>query len=161
MEKATFAAGCFWHVEEVFSKVKGVLGTKVGYTGGKEKNPSYERVCSDETGHAEAIEITYAPRIVSYEELLDIFWKIHDPTQINRQGPDIGKQYRTAIFYHNEKQKKSAEESKKERQREFNNKIATEIVPIKDFYKAEEYHQRYMEKMENNPINKLINRFKQ
>ena len=161
MEKATFAAGCFWHVEEVFSKVKGVLGTKVGYTGGKEKNPSYERVCSDETGHAEAIEITYDPRIVSYEELLDIFWKIHDPTQINRQGPDIGKQYRTAIFYHNEKQKKSAEESKKERQREFNNKIATEIVPIKDFYKAEEYHQRYMEKMENNPINKLINRFKQ
>src|SRR3990167_2743894 len=116
MVKATFAAGCFWHVEEVFSKVKGILGTKVGYTGGKEKNPSYETVCSDETGHAEAIEITYNPQVISYEKLLEIFWSIHDPTQINRQGPDVGSQYRSVVFYHNESQKKAALESKKEAQ---------------------------------------------
>ena len=161
MEKATFAAGCFWHVEEEFRKVKGVIDTKVGYTGGNMKKPTYEKVCTDETGHAEAIEVTFDPKIVSYEELLNVFWKIHDPTQINRQGPDIGTQYRSAIFYHDEKQKKSAEKSKKEQQKNFNNKIATEIASVKDFYKAEEYHQKYMEKMENNPINKLINRFKQ
>ncbi|MBI2134713.1 peptide-methionine (S)-S-oxide reductase MsrA [Candidatus Woesearchaeota archaeon] len=160
MEKATFAAGCFWHVEEVFREVKGVVDTKVGYTGGNVKNPSYEKVCTDETGHAEAIEITFDPKIVSYEELLNVFWKIHDPTQMNRQGPDIGKQYRTAIFYHNEKQKKLAEKSKKEQQKNYQDKIATEIVSLKDFYKAEEYHQRYMEKMNNNPINNLINKFR-
>ena len=159
MEKATFEAGCFWHVEEVFSKVKGVLGTKVGYTGGKEKNPSYERVCSDETGHAEAIEVTYDPSIVSYEELLDVFWKIHDPTQINRQGPDIGTQYRSAIFYYSEEQKNKAIKSKEKQQKKLKQKIATEIASIKDFYKAEEYHQRYMEKMKN-PINKIINKLR-
>lgn len=158
MEKATFAAGCFWHVEEVFRKVKGVVDTKVGYTGGNVKNPSYEKVCTDATGHAEAIEVTFDPKKVSYEELLEVFWKIHDPTQMNRQGPDIGKQYRTAIFYHNEKQKEAALKSKKEEQKNYQDKIATEIVSVKDFYKAEEYHQRYMEKMKNNPINRLINK---
>ena len=158
MEKATFAAGCFWHVEEVFRKVKGVIDTKVGYTGGRMEKPTYGMVCTDKTGHAEAIEVTFNPKIVSYEELLNVFWKIHDPTQINRQGPDVGTQYRSAIFYRNEKQKKSAEKSKKEQQNDFNNKIATEIASVKDFYKAEEYHQKYMEKMRNNPIKRLISR---
>jgi len=158
MEKATFAAGCFWHVEEEFRKVKGVIDTKVGYTGGNMKKPTYEKVCTDETGHAEAIEVTFDPKIVSYEELLNVFWKMHDPTQINRQGPDIGTQYRSAIFYHNEKQKRAAEKSKKEQQKKLKNRIATEIVSVKDFYKAEEYHQRYMEKMRNNPIKRLINK---
>ena len=158
MEKATFAAGCFWHVEEEFRTVKGVIDTKVGYTGGNMKKPTYEKVCTDETGHAEAIEVTFDPKIVSYEELLNVFWKMHDPTQINRQGPDIGTQYRSAIFYHNEKQKRAAEKSKKEQQKKLKNRIATEIVSVKDFYKAEEYHQRYMEKMRNNPIKRLINK---
>lgn len=156
MEKATFAAGCFWHVEEEFRKVKGVADTKVGYTGGKVNNPSYEKVCSDTTGHAEAIEITFDPKIVSYGELLDIFWKIHDPTQLNRQGPDMGTQYRTAIFYHDEKQKNAALKSKKEHQKNYDDKIMTEIVSVKEFYKAEAYHQRYMEK--RNPISRLMGR---
>ena len=122
------------------------------------KNPSYEKVCTDATGHAEAIEVTFDPKIVSYEKLLEVFWKIHDPTQMNRQGPDIGKQYRTAIFYHDKKQKEAAEKSKKKQQKNYQDKIATEIVSVNDFYKAEEYHQRYMEKMKNNPIKRLINR---
>ncbi|MBI2208120.1 peptide-methionine (S)-S-oxide reductase MsrA [Candidatus Woesearchaeota archaeon] len=159
MEKATFAAGCFWHVEEAFRKVKGVTDAKVGYTGGNVEKPSYEMVCTDKTGHAEAIEITFDPKIVSYEELLNVFWKIHDPTQINRQGPDIGTRYRSAIFYHNEKQKKAAEKSKKEHQKNYQNKIATEIVSVKDFYKAEEYHQRYMEKKKN-PINRITTKLR-
>src|SRR3990167_9045690 len=157
-ETATFAAGCFWHVEEAFSKVKGVAGTMVGYTGGKMKNPDYRAVCSNETGHAEAVHIEFDPKQVSYEELLNIFWKIHDPTQINRQGPDVGTQYRSAIFYHNEKQKKAALKSKEEKQKKLKNRIATEIASVKDFYKAEEYHQRYTEKMKNNPIKRLINK---
>ena len=160
MEKATFAAGCFWHVEEEFRKVKGVVDTKVGYTGGSMKKPSYEMVCTDATGHAEAIEVTYDPKVISYEELLRVFWEMHDPTQINRQGPDIGTQYRSAIFYHNEKQKKAALKSKEEQQKKLRSKIATEIASVKDFYKAEEYHQRYMEKMKNNPINRLISKLK-
>ena len=158
MEKATFAAGCFWHVEEAFRKVKGVIDAKVGYTGGHMEKPTYEMVCTDETGHAEAIEITYNPQVISYEKLLEIFWSIHDPTQINRQGPDVGTQYRSAIFYHNEKQKKAALKSKEEKQKKLKNRIATEIASVKDFYKAEEYHQRYTEKMKNNPIKRLINK---
>ena len=150
MEKATFAAGCFWHVEEEFRKVKGVVDTKVGYTGGSMEKPSYEMVCTDATGHAEAIEVTYDPKVISYEELLKVFWEMHDPTQINRQGPDIGTQYRSAIFYHNEKQKKAALKSKEEQQKRLRSKIATEIISVKDFYKAEEYHQKYLMKRGKN-----------
>ena len=149
LQKATFAAGCFWHVEEAFRKVKGVISTTVGYIGGNLENPTYEDVCTDKTGHAEAIEIEYDPREVSYNELLDIFWQIHDPTTLNRQGPDIGTQYRSAILYHNEKQKKMAQDSKQKLQktnRYKNKNIATEITKASKFYKAEEYHQRYLQK---------------
>lgn len=147
-EKATFAAGCFWGVEAAFLKVKGVINTTVGYTGGTMNNPSYEDVCSDQTGHAEAVQIDYDPAKISYEGLLDIFWSIHDPTSMNRQGPDIGIQYRSAIFYHSEKQKKAALASKQklEKSDRHHGKIVTEIVPAAPFYKAEEYHQRYHEK---------------
>jgi|TARA_B100002003_G_scaffold194789_1_gene184487 peptide-methionine (S)-S-oxide reductase len=145
-EKATFAAGCFWHVESTFSKVKGVVNTKVGYTGGKMKKPSYKHVCSGNTGHAESIDIEFDPKVVSYNELLEVFWKIHDPTTLNRQGADVGTQYRSAIFYHNDKQKKQAENSLKNVQKSLKNKIVTQIKKSPEFYKAEEYHQKYMEK---------------
>jgi len=147
-EKATFAAGCFWGVEAAFRKVKGVVDVTVGYTGGHIKNPSYEQVCTNATGHAEAVQIEFVPSEVSYKELLDVFWSIHNPTTQNRQGLDIGTQYRSAIFYHNEKQKKAALASKEslERSGKFKKKIVTEIVPAAAFYKAEEYHQRYHEK---------------
>ncbi len=146
MEKATFAAGCFWHVEEAFRTITGVLKTEVGYTGGKMKKPTYEDVCSDETGHAEAVQVEFDPAIVTYEKLLEVFWAIHDPTQKNRQGPDEGTQYRSAIFYHTEEQKKTAEKSLKEEQKERKQKIATEITKAGTFYKAEEYHQKYLAK---------------
>ena len=147
-EKAVFGAGCFWHVEEAFKKVEGVVNTAVGYSGGNMKNPTYEDVCTDETEHVEVIQIEYEPSKVSYGEILDVFWKIHDPTQLNRQGPDIGTQYRSVIFYHNEEQKKTAIKSKEklEKSRKYKKPIATEILPAKEFYKAEEYHQRYLEK---------------
>lgn len=147
-EKATFAAGCFWGVEAAFRKVKGVVETAVGYSGGKMENPTYEDVCTDETGHAEAVQVEYDPSKVSYEELLDVFWRNHDPTQLNRQGPDTGTQYRSAIFYHNEAQKKSAIASKDRLQAssKYSRPIVTQIVPAKKFYRAEEYHQRYLEK---------------
>ena len=145
-QKATFAAGCFWGVEAAFRQIKGVVSTQVGYTGGKIYNPTYEDVCTDETGHAEAVEVTYDPSKVSYEALLDVFWKNHDPTQLNRQGPDVGTQYKSAIFYYNEKQKKAAEKSLKEKQKKYKNKIVTEIKPASKFYRAEEYHQQYLEK---------------
>ena len=146
MEKATFAAGCFWQVEAAFRQVKGVISTQVGYTGGKTKNPSYEDVCTDETEHAESVEVTFDPKKVSYEDLLKVFWQSHDPTQMNRQGPDLGAQYRSAIFYHNEKQKQAAIKSKEEEQKKYKNRIATEITKASTFYRAEEYHQRYLEK---------------
>lgn len=155
MEKATFAAGCFWQVEAEFRKVKGVINAFVGYSGGKTKNPTYKEVCSSTTGHTETIQIEYDPKKVKYEELLDTFWKIHDPTTLNKQGLDIGTQYRSAIFYHNENQKKAAIESKKKAQKKFKNKIVTEIKPTKEFYKAEEYHQKYLEK---NKIANLLNK---
>ncbi|MBI2660522.1 peptide-methionine (S)-S-oxide reductase MsrA [Candidatus Woesearchaeota archaeon] len=147
-ETATFAAGCFWGVEETFRKTKGVIRTMVGYTGGKMKNPTYEDVCSDETGHAEAVQIEFDPKKVSYEKLLGIFWQNHDSTQLNRQGPDVGSQYRSAIFYHNEKQRKAAIKSKEVlgKSGKYSKPVATEIVPASDFYKAEEYHQKYIEK---------------
>lgn len=148
LQTATFAAGCFWGVEEAFRQVKGVKSTTVGYTGGTSKNPSYEDVCSDMTGHAEAVQIQYEPKQVSYEQLLEVFWSIHDPTTKNRQGPDIGSQYRSMISYHTSEQEMLAKQSKEniERSGKFSNRIVTEIVQALTFYKAEEYHQQYYEK---------------
>ncbi len=146
MQKATFAAGCFWGVEAAFQKINGVVDTKVGYTGGNTKNPTYEKVCFDKTGHAEAIQITYDSQEITYEKLLEVFWDIHDPTLVNRQGPDIGSQYRSAIFYHDEEQRELAEKSRAAQQQKYDKKIATEISPIIKFYLAEDYHQKYFEK---------------
>ena len=148
---ATFAAGCFWGVEYKFNQTKGVVNTTVGYTGGHFKNPSYEDVCSDETGHAEAVQVEFNPLVVSYEKLLDLFWIIHDPTQWHRQGPDVGSQYLSAIFYHDEQQKKAAISSKEklEKSKKYSKPIVTEIVPASTFYKAEEYHQKYWLKNKN------------
>jgi methionine-S-sulfoxide reductase len=147
-EKATFAGGCFWCMQAVYDKLNGVASTTVGYTGGHKKNPTYEEVCSGNTGHAEAIEILYDPSRVTYEELLDIFWKNIEPTMLNRQFVDFGTQYRTAIFYHNEEQKRLAEASKQklEKSGKFYKPIVTEILPAPIFYKAEEYHQQYYKK---------------
>jgi len=147
-QKATFAAGCFWSVELVYQRAHGVIKTEVGYTGGWKPNPTYKEVCTDTTGHAEAVQVEYDPSAISYEQLLDIFWKKHDPTQLNRQGNDIGSQYRSAIFYHNEEQKRLAEESKRKQQEKLGSdkKIVTEIVPAGEWWPAEEYHQRYLEK---------------
>jgi len=146
--KATFGAGCFWHVEDLLNKTKGVKSTAVGYIGGQLTNPTYEEVCTDKTGHAEAVEVEYDPDEISFEELLDVFWSNHNPTTLNRQGPDVGIQYRSAIFYHDEKQKEIAEKSKQvlEKSSKFNDPIITEIVPAPTFYKAEEYHQKYFKK---------------
>jgi len=143
---ATFGAGCFWHVQLSFDKIPGVIKTEVGYMGGTTKNPTYEDVCSDETGHAEVVHITYDEKEVAYEKLLEIFWNEHDPTQLNRQGPDEGTQYRSVIFYHSEEQKRIAEKSKAEMQKKHKQPIATQIIPAQTFYKAEEYHQKYLEK---------------
>ena len=146
--KATFGAGCFWHVEDLLNKTKGVKSTAVGYIGGELTNPTYEEVCTDKTGHAEAVEVEYDPNEISFEELLDVFWSNHNPTTLNRQGPDVGIQYRSAIFYHDEQQKEIAEKSKQglEKSDKFDNPIITEIVPAPTFYKAEEYHQKYFKK---------------
>ncbi len=146
--KATFAAGCFWHVEDLFRKTKGVKSTQVGYTGGKLTNPTYEEVCTDKTGHAEAVQVEYDPDEVSYDKLLKIFWENHDPTTLNRQGPDVGSQYRSAVFYHNESQKQEAEKSKEELEKSgrYQRPIVTEVAPAPEFYKAEEYHQKYFQK---------------
>jgi len=148
--KATFAAGCFWGVEELFRKVKGVKSATVGYAGGTFKNPTYEDVCSGKTGHAESVQIEYDPSEVSYDELLMLFWSNHDPTTINRQGPDIGEQYRSAVFFHNAEQESAAKALKAKLQdnalKRFNKEIVTEIKPASQFYNAEEYHQRYLEK---------------
>lgn len=148
-ERATFAAGCFWGVEETFRKVNGVRSTTVGYTGGTTKNPTYEEVCTDKTGHAEAVQVEYDPSVVSYEDLLKVFWESHDPTTPNRQGPDFGSQYRSAIFYHDDKQKTAAMASRDKLKvsDRFNRKhIVTEIVTAKEFYRAEDYHQQYLQK---------------
>jgi peptide-methionine (S)-S-oxide reductase len=148
MAKATFGAGCFWGVEEEFRKIPGVLETAVGYSGGKTDNPTYEDVCSDETGHAEVVEVEYDPAKVSYDRLLDVFWNGHNPTQLNRQGPDVGTQYRSAIFFHTPEQKAAAEASKQrlEKSGRFSRPIVTEITPAGRFWRAEEYHQKYFEK---------------
>lgn len=146
--KATFGAGCFWHVEDLLHKTKGVTSTAVGYIGGTLQNPTYEEVCTDKTGHAEAVEVEYDPDEISFEDLLNVFWANHNPTTLNSQGPDVGIQYRSAIFYHDEKQKEIAEKSKQElgQSGKFENPIVTEIVPAPTFYKAEEYHQKYFKK---------------
>jgi peptide-methionine (S)-S-oxide reductase len=148
MKKATFGAGCFWGVEATFRRIPGVVETAVGYAGGQTENPTYKEVCTDRTGHAEVVEVEYDPSKVSYGQLLDVFWSSHDPTQVNRQGPDYGTQYRTVIFYHDDEQKAEAEASKQnlEASRRFARPIATQIVPAGPFYRAEEYHQRYLEK---------------
>lgn len=148
METATFGAGCFWGVEDAFRRLKGVKDTAVGYTGGTLKNPTYQDVCSDETGHAEVVQVTYDPAEVSYDQLLDVFWSVHNPTTLNRQGPDVGTQYRSAIFFHSPEQQAAARVSKEkvEKSGRFNRPIVTQIVPAAVFYRAEEYHQRYLEK---------------
>jgi len=147
-QTATFAAGCFWHVEEAFRRVPGVVSTEVGYTGGHTENPTYEEVCTDKTGHAEAVRMEFDPEKISYEQLLEIFWSIHDPTTLNRQGEDVGTQYRSAIFFHTPEQQALAEASKQRlaQSGRFKDPIVTEIVPAGPFYRAEEYHQRYLEK---------------
>jgi peptide-methionine (S)-S-oxide reductase len=145
-EKATFAAGCFWGVEETFRTTPGVLETQVGYTGGHTENPTYHDVCTDGTGHAEAVEVTYDPAKVSYSDLLNIFWENHNPTQLNRQGPDVGTQYRSAVFFHSPEQAAQAKASKEalDKSGRFPRPIATQVVPAETFYPAEDYHQKYL-----------------
>jgi len=147
-EIATFGAGCFWGIEAAFRQVPGVLDAAVGYSGGKTQNPSYQEVCTDTTGHAEVVQVTFDPEKLSYEQLLEVFWSIHDPTQVNRQGPDYGKQYRTAIFFHSPEQEAAAKKSKQalEASGKLRRPVATEVTPAGPFWRAEEYHQRYLEK---------------
>jgi peptide-methionine (S)-S-oxide reductase len=148
MEKATFGAGCFWGVEAAFRQIKGVKATAVGYMGGKLKDPTYQDVCTDRTGHAEVVQVEYDPSEVSYEELLRVFWDNHDPTTLNRQGPDTGTQYRSAIFYHAPEQEAAAKASKDAlaKSGRFKRPIVTEIVAAPEFWRAEDYHQQYLEK---------------
>ena len=148
LEKATFGAGCFWGVEAAFRRLAGVKSTQVGYAGGKTENPTYEDVCSHTTGHAEVVEVEFDPAAVSYDQLLEVFWSNHNPTTLNRQGPDVGDQYRSVIFYHSPEQQAAAEASKERLNQSgrFKNPIVTFIQPAPAFYRAEEYHQRYLEK---------------
>jgi peptide-methionine (S)-S-oxide reductase len=145
-EKATFAAGCFWGVEADFRRLSGVTATRVGYLGGHTVDPTYEVVCSHGTGHAEAVEVEFDPEQTSYDELLDVFWRGHDPTQLNRQGPDVGDQYRSAVFFHSPEQEEAAIRTKAERQAQTQGRIVTQIEPAPEFYEAEDYHQQYLEK---------------
>lgn len=147
-EKATFGAGCFWGVEATFRNIKGVADAAVGYAGGAKENPTYEDVCSDETGHAEVVQVEFDPSVVSYRDLLEVFWSNHDPTTLNRQGPDVGTQYRSVVFFHSEDQRVAAEEMKAQLNAagKFRRPIVTQIEPAPPFYRAEEYHQRYLEK---------------
>ena len=148
MAEATFAAGCFWGIEAAFRRVEGVCATQVGYTGGATDAPTYEQVCSGRTGHAEAVRVTFDPGLVGYDELLGVFWSIHDPTQLNRQGADVGTQYRSAVFFHDAEQEAAARESKAEQQASGRRRgeIVTEIVPAGPFHPAEDYHQQYLAK---------------
>jgi peptide-methionine (S)-S-oxide reductase len=155
-EEATFGTGCFWCSEAIFSRLKGVMSVTPGYSGGKTKNPSYDEVCTGETGHAEVVRIVYDPSVITFEELLEVFWKTHDPTTPNRQGADVGTQYRSVIFYHNEKQKELAEHYKQKLNEEkiWKNPVVTEISPLTSFYPAEDYHKNYYE---NNPAKGYCN----
>jgi len=148
MEKATFGGGCFWGVEAAFRQLNGVKETAVGYEGGNMDNPSYKDVCTDRTGHVEVVQVTFDPDEISYDELLKVFWDIHDPTQVNRQGPDVGTQYRSVIFYNSPEQKEAAEKSKKalDDSKTLKRPVATAIEPAKTFWMAEDYHQQYLEK---------------
>ena len=145
-ERGTFAAGCFWQVEVEFRNTPGVTAARVGYSGGTSENPSYQDVCTGRTGHAEVVEVEFDPERISYDELVDKFWSLHDPTQVNRQGPDVGTQYRSAIFFHSPEQEQAAIASRDRLQAGARRPIATEITPAQPFYAAEEYHQRYLEK---------------
>jgi peptide-methionine (S)-S-oxide reductase len=156
LEKATFGAGCFWCVEAAFQRIKGVKSVVSGYAGGTVENPTYEEVCSGKTGHIEVVQITFDREVISYEELLDTFWKAHDPTSLNRQGPDVGTQYRSTIFYHNGEQKRIAERSKAEVEKKFDKPIVTEIKPLINFYKAESYHQDYYNRNRNAPYCRFV-----
>jgi peptide-methionine (S)-S-oxide reductase len=146
--KATFGAGCFWGVQAAFDRIKGVTSTAVGYMGGTLDKPTYRDVCGHRTGHAEVVEVTFDPQVVSYSQLLEVFWSVHDPTTLNRQGPDVGDQYRSVIFYHSDQQRAEAEASKAEQDRSgrFRRPVVTQIVPAATFWRAEEYHQKYLEK---------------
>lgn len=155
-DKATFGAGCFWCVEAVFERIDGVISVVAGYAGGTKQNPTYEEVCTGKTGHAEVAQITYDPAKTSYERLLDVFWEAHDPTTLDRQGADVGTQYRSVIFYHNEKQKAAAEKSKNEAQKKFRDHIVTEIQPLTQFYEAENYHQDYFRNNPNAPYCRFV-----
>jgi peptide-methionine (S)-S-oxide reductase len=159
VEIATLANGCFWCTEAIFEQLDGVISAESGYTGGKNANPTYKEVCGGETGHAECLQITYDPAKITFDELLEVFWQTHDPTTLNRQGGDVGTQYRSGIFYHNEEQKQKAEKYKGELDKSgaFDNPIVTEIVPFTKFYPAEDYHQQYFEQNENkNPYCKIV-----
>jgi peptide-methionine (S)-S-oxide reductase len=147
-QKATFGAGCFWGIQAAFDRVKGVTSTAVGYMGGTLDHPTYRDVCGHKTGHAEVVEVSYDPDVVSYYQLLEVFWSAHDPTTLNRQGPDVGDQYRSVIFYHSEEQRAAAVTSKTEQDRSgrYKRPIVTQVVPTSTFWKAEEYHQKYLEK---------------
>ena len=145
-EKATLGAGCFWGVEATYRRLAGVKSTAVGYMGGKLKNPTYKDVCTDSTGHAEVLEVTFDPEVISYHDILEVFWDNHNPTTLNRQGPDVGTQYRSAIFYHSPEQEAEARASRDAAQARFPRPIVTEITPATDFWRAEEYHQQYLEK---------------
>ncbi len=157
-QKATFGAGCFWCVEAVLEQLEGVLDVTSGYMGGSVQNPSYEEVCTGRTGHAEVVQVTFDPEKISYAELLSCFWRLHDPTTLNRQGGDVGTQYRSVVFYHDEAQRRSAEDSKRalEESRTFEDPIVTEIVPAGPFFPAEEYHQGYYQGHRNQPYCRLV-----
>jgi peptide-methionine (S)-S-oxide reductase len=148
LQEATFAAGCFWHVEDAFMQLKGVVKTEVGYMGGRKENPTYQEVCSKTTGHAEVVHLLFDPQVISYARLVEIFWTMHDPTQLNRQGPDVGSNYRSAIFYHSEEQRAIAQASKDrwDASKTLGRPIATEISPAGVFWRGEEYHQKYFQK---------------
>lgn len=156
LEKATLGAGCFWCVEAVFERLPGVQSVVAGYAGGTTPNPTYEEVCTDTTGHAEVGQITFDPSKISYEKLLEVFWEAHDPTTLDRQGDDVGTQYRSVIFYHDDKQRIAAEKSKQEAQKDFSDPIVTEIKPLTHFYVAENYHQDYFNKNQNAPYCRLV-----
>lgn len=156
LEKATFGGGCFWCVEAVYERLDGVKSVESGYAGGTKVNPTYQEVCTGRTGHAEVAQITFDPARISYEKLLEVFWQAHDPTTLNRQGADVGTQYRSVIFCHDEKQKDAAEKSKKEAQKHFSDPIVTEIQPLTQFYKAENYHQDYYRNNSNAPYCRIV-----